>query len=76
MQHPEFEEGPCTTSRPDPVPGLDAQVEHTDPEQIVSGKSKRQNYHTARARASSSRARSARARAHRETGEPTISQGI
>ena len=24
MQHPEFEEGPCTASRPDPVPGLDA----------------------------------------------------
>ena len=33
MQHPEFEEGPCTTSTPDPVLGLnERQVEHTDPE--------------------------------------------
>ena len=72
MQHLEFEEGPGTTTRPDPVPGLDAQVEHTDPEQIVSGKSKRPCDHLVRARASSSRARSARARARRETGEPSI----
>ena len=35
MQHPEFEEGPCTTSRPNPVPGLDAKSRlGTDPEQV------------------------------------------
>ena len=76
MQHPEFEEAPARLPDPIGYPQPDGKSAlEIDPE-LIKRKEQAAPIETARARASSSCARSARARAHRETGEPSISQGI